>query len=320
MKRNALLVGTFVIGALALVVFAIVSLGGGDPFQQRLRAVIYFHGSVSGLYVGAPVTFRGVPVGQVESIGVEFEQGSLDPRIPVRVRLQSDAIRVAEPGRDRSLALPELIRRGLRARLVAQSFVTGQKFIDLDFLPDQPARMIGRGREPEIPAVADRFGALIEQVAELPLRETVADLRNTLQALQTTLATAERTLQSSSGEIAATAQETRRMLVQAGRTLQELQASAQATLGSVTRLADSTRETVQDARPELQQGLRSAREAAEAARVAMTRVQELTATGTPLRADLDAAVRDLSQAARGLREWSELLQEQPNAVIFGSDR
>lgn len=320
MKRNALLVGTFVIGALALVVFAIVSLGGGDPFQQRLRAVIYFHGSVSGLYVGAPVTFRGVPVGQVESIGVEFEQGSLAPRIPVRVRLQTDAIRVAEPGRDRSLALPELIRRGLRARLVAQSFVTGQKFIDLDFLPDQPARMIGRGREPEIPAVADRFGALIEQVAELPLRETVADLRNTLQALQTTLATAERTLQSSSGEIAATAQETRRMLVQAGRTLQELQASAQATLGSVTRLADSTRETVQDARPELQQGLRSAREAAEAARVAMTRVQELTATGTPLRADLDAAVRDLSQAARGLREWSELLQEQPNAVIFGSDR
>lgn len=320
MKRNALLVGTFVIGALALVVFGIVSLGGGDPFQQRLRAVIYFHGSVSGLYVGAPVTFRGVPVGQVESIGVEFEQGSLAPRIPVRVRLQTDAIRVAEPGRDRSLALPELIRRGLRARLVAQSFVTGQKFIDLDFLPDQPARMIGRGREPEIPAVADRFGALIEQVAELPLRETVADLRNTLQALQTTLATAERTLQSSSGEIAATAQETRRMLAQAGRTLQELQASAQATLGSVTRLADSTRETVQDARPELQQGLRSAREAAEAARVAMTRVQELTATGTPLRADLDAAVRDLSQAARGLREWSELLQEQPNAVIFGSDR
>lgn len=320
MKRNALLVGTFVIGALALVVFAIVSLGGGDPFQQRLRAVIYFHGSVSGLYVGAPVTFRGVPVGQVESIGVEFEQGSLAPRIPVRVRLQTDAIRVAEPGRDRSLALPELIRRGLRARLVAQSFVTGQKFIDLDFLPDQPARMIGRGREPEIPAVADRFGALIEQVAELPLRETVADLRNTLQALQTTLATAERTLQSSSGEIAATAQETRRMLAQAGRTLQELQASAQATLGSVTRLADSTRETVQDARPQLQQGLRSAREAAEAARVAMTRVQELTATGTPLRADLDAAVRDLSQAARGLREWSELLQEQPNAVIFGSDR
>lgn len=320
MKRNALLVGTFVIGALALVVFAIVSLGGGDPFQQRLRAVIYFHGSVSGLYVGAPVTFRGVPVGQVESIGVEFEQGSLAPRIPVRVRLQTDAIRVAEPGRDRSLALPELIRRGLRARLVAQSFVTGQKFIDLDFLPDQPARMIGRGREPEIPAVADRFGALIEQVAELPLRETVADLRNTLQALQTTLATAERTLQSSSGEIAATAQETRRMLAQAGRTLQELQASAQATLGSVTRLADSTRETVQDARPELQQGLRSAREAAEAARVAMTRVQELTATGTPLRADLDAAVRDLSQAARGLRAWSELLQEQPNAVIFGSDR
>ena len=31
-------------------------------------------------------------------------------------------------------------------------------------------------------------------------------------------------------------------------------------------------------------------------------------------------MRDLSQAARGLREWSELLEEKPNAVIFGRDR
>lgn len=319
-KKHALLVGSFVLGALALVVFAIVSLRGGDPFQQRMRAVIYFHGSVSGLYVGAPVTFRGVPVGQVESIGVEFAPGSLDPRIPVRVRLQSDAIRVADAPQDRSLRLPQLVQRGLRARLVAQSFVTGQKFIDLDFLPEQPAQFVGAGREPEIPAVADRFGALIEQVAELPLRETVADLRQTLQSLQATLVTAQAALQASSDEISATGAQTRRALTQATVTMRQLQASAEASLGSVTRLAETSRQTVLAAQPELQQTLRSAREAADAARLAMGRVQELTAPGAPVRADLDAAVRDLSLAARGLREWSELLQERPNAVIFGNDR
>ena len=28
----------------------------------------------------------------------------------------------------------------------------------------------------------------------------------------------------------------------------------------------------------------------------------------------------LSQAARGLRDWIELLEQQPNAVIFGTKR
>jgi paraquat-inducible protein B len=46
----------------------------------------------------------------------------------------------------------------------------------------------------------------------------------------------------------------------------------------------------------------------------------MTAPGAPLRGDLEAAVRDLSQAARGLRDWAELLEEQPNAVIFGNRR
>jgi paraquat-inducible protein B len=52
----------------------------------------------------------------------------------------------------------------------------------------------------------------------------------------------------------------------------------------------------------------------------MDRVAEMTAPGASLRGDLDAAIRDLSQAARGLRDWSELLEEKPNAIIFGNRR
>jgi len=66
--------------------------------------------------------------------------------------------------------------------------------------------------------------------------------------------------------------------------------------------------------------LAGTRDAAESARVAMNRVAEMTAPNASLRGDLDAAMRDLSQAARGLRDWSELLEEKPNAVIFGNRR
>lgn len=321
MKRNALLVGTFVIVAALLVAAAVLWLGGSSFLQRQEKAVMYFQGSVNGLYVGAPVTFRGVPVGQVDSIGIEVDGRTLEARIPVRARLQPDSVSYSEgaPASSR-LDLPMLVKRGLRARLVSQSFVTGQKFVDLDFLPDTPARLTGDRGEPEIPALPERFGNLIDQVAKLPLAETVHDVRETLQALQRTLAHTQQTLDAATRalqEVAGDARHTQRVAVDAMR---QLQASTTTTLASVTRLSDTARDTVVAAQPELLRTLASARQAAEDARLAMQRVTELTAADAPLRADLESAVRDLSQAARGLRDWSELLEEKPNAVIFGGGR
>ena len=321
MKRHALLVGSFVLVAAALIVAAVLWLSGGNLFQNQLRAVIYFQGSVSGLYIGAPVTFRGVSVGQVDSIDIEVDSRTLAARIPVRVRLQPDLVRFNAGAAANALPdLPELVRRGLRARLVAQSFVTGQKFIDLDFVPDAPAPQLAGGKEFEIPALADRFGALIDQVTELPLRETVQELRGTLQALQRTLDSTQSALGTSARELSETAVQARRTLVVASQALGEVQGHAETTLASITRLSQASQQVVLGVQPELQRTLASAREAAETANLAMSRVAELTAPGATLRGDLDSAVRDLSQAARGLREWSEILEDKPNAVIFGSER
>ena len=99
-----------------------------------------------------------------------------------------------------------------------------------------------------------------------------------------------------------------------------MQVNSAATLASITQLSDATKQTVIAAQPDLQRTLAGTREAAESAKVAMNRVAEMTAPDAALRADLDAALRDLSQAARGLRDWSELLEEKPNAVIFGNKR
>lgn len=318
MKRHALLVGSFLIGALVLAVASVLWLSGADLFQQQVRAIIYFKGNVSGLYIGAPVTFRGVQVGQVMNIGIEVDRQTLAASIPVHVRLQPSAVYVNGGNEKAPIDIDQLVQRGLRARLVAQSFVTGQRAIDLDFAPDMPAVRLGRNGEPEIPALPDRFGALIEQVAELPLLQTVEDLRKTLQALQTTLAGAQATLDVTAREVSTTAAEARRTLAAAAAAIQLVERNANATLASVTRLSETTRDTVAGVQPELQKTLAGAREAAESARLAMDRVAELAAPGAPLRGDLDTAVRDLSQAARSLRDWAELLEEKPNAVIFGN--
>jgi paraquat-inducible protein B len=325
MKRQALLLGTFVLGALALIVAAIVWLSGANPFERQLRGVVYFQGSVSGLYVGAPVTFRGVAVGQVEGIDIEIDSRTLEARIPVRVRLRPDSVQFT--GERQAEDIQSLVARGLRARLAAQSFVTGQKYIDLDFIRDSPARFARKGDPSEIPTLNDRFDALIDQVADLPLADTVNDIRETLKALQVTLQSSQATLDVVAKEISQTAQEARKTLAAATTSLEHVEGSATAAMASIQRLTDTTRKTVDTAQPELQRALvgareatESARQAADAARLAMSRVAEFSAPEAPLRRDIDSAVRDLSQAARGLRDWSELLEEQPNAIIFGRER
>lgn len=328
MKRNALLIGAFVILAFAIAIGAILWLSGNSLFRKQVQAIIYYYGNVSGLYVGAPVTFRGVSVGQVDDIGIDVDSQTLKARIPVRIHLQPDALNFTGQ-KGAPVDVMNLVERGLRARLVAQSFVTGQKSVELDFLPKTTYKLVGKEdpAKPEIPAVADRFGALIDQVAELPLKETVQDMRDTVKELRETLVHVQKSLDSAQGVITAAADQvvktgdaSRETLRTATEAIRQVQSSTTATLASITKLSETSRQAVLDAQPELQQTLVNSREAAESARLAMDRVSALTAPGAPLRGDLDSAVRDLSQAARSLRDWSDLLEEKPNAIIFGGSR
>ena len=237
------------------------------------------------------------------------------------MRLQASAL--AGAGVD----VPALVARGLRARLVSESIVTGQKAVELDFAPQTPATLHGGSRHPEIPALQDRFGPLIQQVAELPLRDTVSEMRataeemrNTLVVVQKTLSGVQVALSEASAELKLTTAASRQTLAAATETIHQVQASSTATLASVERLSRSTEQSIQEARPELQRALVGAREATQSAKLAMDRLADLSAPDAPLRADLETAVRDLSQAARGLRSFAELLEEKPNAIIFGNRR
>jgi paraquat-inducible protein B len=327
MKRNALLIGAFVIFGLAMIVAAVLWLSGNSLFKKQQGAMIFYKGNVTGLYVGAPVGFRGVTVGQVESIGIQVDPATLKALVPVRINLQDNALRFNGADKDTPIDLATLVQRGLRARLVAQSFVTGQKSIELDFVPNTPSTLMGDGSKPEIPALGDRFGALVDQVAELPLRDTVQemraavkDLRDTLVSVQHTLDGTQSVLGSAADEIKRAGADSRVTLQTATQAIKQVQANTATALASITQLSDSARGVVATAQPDLQRTLAGTREAAESARLAMNRVAEMTAPNASLRGDLDSAVRDLSQAARGLRDWSELLEEKPNAIVFGTKR
>ena len=91
-KANPKLIGAFALGAIALLVIAIIAIGGGKLFRQTIPIVMYFPRSVAGLNVGAPVTFRGVRLGEVTDIFLGFDPKSRDVVIPVFAELFPQSI------------------------------------------------------------------------------------------------------------------------------------------------------------------------------------------------------------------------------------
>ena len=323
MKRHAFLVGAFVLLALVLVVAGVLTLNKSGWFHTRHQAVVYFDDSVKGLYIGAPVTFRGVKMGEVTRIGVEVNQQTLVARIPVTLTLGTESLQMdSGSGQTQELDLAELVKRGLRARLILQSVVTGQTAIELDFRPDLPGRLLagGKGPVPEIPTMQDKLDALITQVQELPLGEMVAELRQTVRTLSDTLKASQSAIEKSSQQLNATSVQARQTLATADAALKNVEAQTTLTLQSLQQLSDTTRGTVTQMQPALQQTLQETRLAAEGARRAMQDLAAVAAPGSPLRTDVNAAVSDLSQAARSLRSFADQVEREPNSLIFGGSQ
>src|SRR5262249_4662277 len=146
-RTHPRLIGAFALGAIALVLVAVVLLSSGDWFVHRDRFSVYFPGSVKGLNRGAQVTFRGIKVGEGADRQA-FLTGLEDPLIQIEIVIEiSTAAIDAPPGVPRAFApdaTPEefakwLIARGVRARMVSSSPVGG-RYVDLDFLPKDEAR------------------------------------------------------------------------------------------------------------------------------------------------------------------------------------
>ena len=97
---NTTAIGAFVIGAIALVLGAVMLFGTGQFFHDRIVVLSVFEGSVTGLQVGSPVEFRGVPVGTVKDIKALYDPEKTSFVIPVYMSLDEDSvtnIRADEP-------------------------------------------------------------------------------------------------------------------------------------------------------------------------------------------------------------------------------
>ncbi|HZR38087.1 MAG TPA: MlaD family protein [Nevskia sp.] len=315
-KANPALIGGFVVGALLLAAVAVIAVGGNALFVRQRHAVIYFSGAVTGLSVGAPVNFRGVRVGHVTDIKLQFDSKNLAARIPVYITLDPRKVRMLG-GQKLSVAdvpFEKFIEKGLRAQLAIQSLVTGQLDVELDFQPDTPAVFVSEDPEAnEIPAMRSDFDTFRDQLSQLPLRQLTDELRETMLAVKQLAVTANTEL----GATAASARQTTDALT---RAVTQLQGDTQRTLASVQKLSEHVDTAVTTLSPQLNQTLATAQKALTDADATLAHTSELTAPGAPLRADLEEALRNLAVASEALRSFSETIDRNPQALVTGVTR
>ncbi|TRX02986.1 intermembrane transport protein PqiB [Candidatus Methylobacter oryzae] len=180
-------------------------------YQNTLKYVMYFNGSVRGLTVGAPVQLRGIPIGKVTDINLELDKKTAEIHIPVTVELETDRIR--EINNDNNISdkdiMTQLINKGLRAQLQTGSLLTGQLLVDLDFHPKSKIVLSdNKSVYPEFPTTAsslDQFthsaNIIMDKVAKLPLEDLTAEANKTLQSLQDTSKAAKGMLNTAQGTL-----------------------------------------------------------------------------------------------------------------------
>lgn len=315
--RSALAVGFFFVAGLAVLALLLSFFGEGSVFTSKQRAVAHFEGSLSGLNVGAPVSFRGVKVGRVEAIELRIDADDASARIPVFMSLNPDA---ANWNGDGELDLQRLVARGLRAQLASQSFVTGQLYIELDFHRDVPPRRIitaSQGTHPEIPTLPSETAQVIDFFKELPMQELVDALRNTLTRIDRMTATIEAQFEPMSRDVAESLQTLNTTIPQ----LRDDFSAIRSNVETVADRADHTLRTIdgEAARvgDEVSALTAELRATSASLRRTSTEIEGLLASDAPARRDLETMLRDLARSARAMRAFSESIEERPDRLLFG---
>ena len=239
MRPKPVIVGSFILGALALGVIAILAFGGMNLFAHKLRVVVVFSDSIAGLEVGAPVTFRGARIGRVEGMRLHIDVHRQTSWLPVYLDLDLDRIAWADGSVGGKRAdLQAAVDSGLRAQLVSQGLVGGEMSVNLDYRPGTPALLAGRAEDAfEIPTVPSDLQDLKDQLLKLDLPEIGHQAREVLASVQ-------QVTEELGARIGPLADGLQTTLATATEAVHQLQLDSSRTLGDIDRLANESREQI----------------------------------------------------------------------------
>ena len=170
---------------------------GQRTYSQKEFYILNFDQSIRGLNVDAPVDYRGIQVGRVVSIDVQYDEATDEILIPVLIEVEPE--RVGLPVDDTTLTaeqelddLQQLIDDGFRAKLQSGNLLTGQLFVSLDIV-DNAKKVVAKrfNGYPEIPTIStdlgqitQNFNEILEKVNKLEIEKIVENVDSAVSELR----------------------------------------------------------------------------------------------------------------------------------------
>jgi paraquat-inducible protein B len=310
-------IGIFVMSGLALGVVALAVLGSGSLFRRSHKFICFFSGSLNGLKVGAAVKVRGVEIGSVSEIRLRPtpSEGRFKRNIEIinglPVIIDIDESQLKSRGATGAALKPQelnnLIKRGLRAQLETESFLTGLLYIDLDLHPGAPVNLMlepGSGDYPEIPTVPTNLQQVQETAMKALAKLNEVDFVKLTQSITDAGSAAANLL--GSPDIKATL------------------ASLQSATRNLNTMISTVRGMVDNVDNRSGPALASLKKAADQANLTLVQISSTAQTlqaglapDAPLTYRLEMALENFSEASSAIRELTDYLQRNPSAIVRG---
>ncbi|OGT79202.1 MAG: hypothetical protein A3H91_09880 [Gammaproteobacteria bacterium RIFCSPLOWO2_02_FULL_61_13] len=268
-----------------------------NAYTKKIEYVMFFDNSVRGLSIGAPVEFKGIRVGSVLDVRLEFDAKATSFIIPVLVEIEPE--RILERGSDPLVApegtLAHLVERGMRARLQTGNLLTGQLYVELTMQPDRPAVLVGsETRYPELPTInsanlesitqaAERFMSKLDKVRVDEIGKEMLDtLRGTSKIANSPALDAA---------------------------IEDLSHSLQSLRSILAHVDESN----------LKQAIDAAHVALDRLDTTLELTNRMLDPNSPLHYNLIQATGELEETMRSIRSLVDTLERHPQAIIFGKE-
>lgn len=324
-RAKPTLIGLFVSIAIILAVAAVLLFGSGKLFNHQEKFIIYFTDSVNGLQPGSAVKFKGVQIGQVATILINYDQPPDNNAIPVIIEIDTTHLR-QDLGLKLDLSDPEtfqqIIKGGLRARLQMQSFVTNQLYIELDDVEGAPPfKPIGlSGEYMEIPSIPSGLSEVIQSVTTALTNLSKVDFADMAARInhltdELTKGVDQLDLKQLNDSLISAANNLNALL--ADPKIKEAVGKLGTTLDDLDHLAVSLNAQVQPLSDEIQATTRSARATLDELNRTLSAVRDIVGPDSPLQVQLDKALNEINAAARAVHVLADFLEANPTALITG---
>lgn len=343
-KANKTAIGGFVVGALALIVAGVLIFGSGKFLTKTQAYVMYFEGSVKGLNVGAPLVFRGVKIGSVTRILLVANTDDLSFQIPVFVETERRHFTLTG---DKTLDLSPkeqlelLVARGLRARLIAQSMVTGQLIVELDFHRDKPAKLVaGDSEYMEIPTIPSGIDNLVKQIEKAPIadilnkvlsavdgiekavnsrevKESLLTLKQTVTNLDKLVLNIDSRIEPLVSTVEETVKDYGKLARNVDRQVKPVLSGIRETERHADKLVKNVDAQVTRLGSSIEEAAKSAAAALVEAKKTLSTIEGLTGEDSQMIYQITTTLKELSAAARSIRVWADYLERHPEALLRG---